>query len=147
VLFSTTALAGFTLAARYGLRVVVAGCAITGTGMLLLTLYPDLPWLVVALAMVGTGNGLVLPQLTGAALVRVRPHQAGIGAAVFTTAQQFASSAGVAVVGAVFFAVGGRLAAAGDYARAMRASTLIDLALVLVVLALTAYLRHASTRR
>ncbi|MFL6072596.1 MAG: MFS transporter [Mycobacteriales bacterium] len=147
VLFSTTALVGFTLAARHGLRVVVAGGAITATGLLLLTLYPRLPWVVVALALVGTGNGLVLPQLTGVALVGVRPHQAGIGAAVFTTAQQFAGSAGVAVIGAVFFAVGGRLAATADYTRAMRASALIDLALVLAMLALTTRLRHAGTRR
>jgi MFS family permease len=143
VLFSTTALAGFALAARHGPRVVVAGCAITGSGLLLLTLYPRLPWVVVALALVGTGNGLVLPQLIGAALAGVNPHQAGIGAAVFSTAQQFAGSAGVAVVGAVFFAVAG----AGDYARGMRTSALIDLGLVLAVLALTAYLRRAGVRR
>jgi hypothetical protein len=48
----------------------------------------------------------------------VQPQEAGAAAGTFTTSQQFASSAGVAVIGAVFFAVAGPHPATGGYAHA-----------------------------
>jgi hypothetical protein len=93
------------------------------------------------MALVGAGNGLVLPRLIGAALARIKPEQAGIGAAMLTTAQQFASAAGVALIGGVFFAILGPLA---DYPAAMRVSALIDIGLLVVVLCALGYHHRAN---
>jgi hypothetical protein len=60
-------------------------------------------WVVFAAATMSLGNGFVLPSLIGAALVKVAGHQAGAASGVLTTAQQFASSAGIAIVGTAYF--------------------------------------------
>ncbi|MFF3645373.1 MFS transporter [Streptomyces sp. NPDC002564] len=157
LLFATSSLLGRSLVNRYGTTVLVAGSATTGTGLLLLTMllhfsdgFSDGPVavlpVVLCLCLVGCGNGLVLPALIGAALVRVRPAKAGAASGVLTTTQQFASSAGVAVVGAVFFAVLGADPSAGDYAHAMTVSALIDLALVAAVLCMCWTIRRLAGR-
>ncbi|MCP2165240.1 MFS transporter [Goodfellowiella coeruleoviolacea] len=153
LLYTTTSLLGARLVARHGRPVMVFGGCVTAAGLLLLALRllaapqsPGLAWVLGALALVGVGNGLVLPQLVGAALVGVRPHQAGIGAGMLTTTQQFAGSAGVALIGALFFAVAGDAPTGTDYAAAMTCSALVDLALILVVVTLVAVTRRASRR-
>ncbi|MFF4617779.1 MFS transporter [Nonomuraea jabiensis] len=147
VLFSVTSILGTGLVRRYGLIVVMIGGTIIGLGLTLMVAGAGLglPYIMVALMLVGSGNGLVLPQLIGAALVEVAPHQAGIGSGILSTAQQFAGAGGVAVIGAVFFAA----AEGGHHVVAMRWSAGIDLALVLVVIASVAYNRHRAvlTRR
>ncbi|KUL46137.1 MFS transporter [Streptomyces sp. NRRL F-4489] len=137
VSFSATALLGPRLIARYGPRTTVFGGATTGLGLALLALCLHAAgprtgpaWIVLALTLVGLGNGLVLPRLLGISLVDVRPDQAGIGGAVLTTAQQFAGAAGVAVLGTVFFALAGPSA---DLPGAMATTTLIDLLLITAV--------------
>src|ERR671914_371120 len=153
VLFSVTALAGSRLVDRYGLRVVVLGAGLTVTSLLLLALRlyvadadAGLAWIIVLIALVGTGNGLVIPHLIGVALVRVRPHQAGVGSGILTTAQQFAGSAGIAVIGTVFFTVASAHPATADFTRAMTWSLLIDIGLLLVVIALVGYNERVSAR-
>lgn len=146
VLFSVTSLLGTRLVRAYGLRIVILGGLITASGLVLIAVADGagLPWIMAGLMLVGTGNGLVLPQLIGAALVEVAPHQAGIGSGFLSTAQQFGGSGGVAVIGAVFFAA----SAGGDYVRGMRTSVLVDLGLILLVIAMVAYNAHrASVRR
>ncbi|WP_226900324.1 MFS transporter [Nonomuraea phyllanthi] len=145
VLFSVTSLLGTPLVKRYGLIVVMIGGAVIGLGLVLLVVAGGLglPYIMVALVLVGAGNGLVLPQLIGAALVEVAPHQAGIGSGILSTAQQFAGAGGVAVIGAVFFAA----AEGGHHVHAMRLSAGIDLGLVLVVIASVAYNRRRAIRR
>ncbi|NUP68687.1 MAG: MFS transporter, partial [Nonomuraea sp.] len=145
VLFTVTSLLGGRLVRRYGLIVVMLGGAVTalGLGLMVVGAGRGLPYVMVALVLVGAGNGLVLPQLIGAALVEVAPRQAGIGSGVLSTAQQFAGSGGVAVIGAVFFAV----ARGGDYAAAMRWSAAIDLALILLVIAMVGYNRRRAIRK
>ncbi|MGW0194875.1 MFS transporter [Nonomuraea sp. NPDC003201] len=142
VLFSVTSILGTRLVRRYGLIVVVIGGVIIGLGLALMVVGAGLglPYIMAALMLVGTGNGLVLPQLIGAALVEVAPHQAGIGSGILSTAQQFAGAGGVAVIGAVFFAA----AEGGHHVTAMRWSAGIDLGLVLVVIASVAYNRHRA---
>ena len=142
LLFGTTALLGSRLVSRWGMRVVLGGGAVTALGLGLLALRlsavgedAGLGWLVPAVALVGLGNGLVLPQLIGVALLDVPARQAGIGAAVITTTQQFASAAGVAVIGTVFLALAGT---GGGQAGAMAGCALLDLALLLLVLLLVA---------
>ncbi|MEW2386791.1 MFS transporter [Streptomyces venezuelae] len=143
VLFACSSLLGRRLTDRFGARVLVAGSAVTGAGLLLLAVLlhtsgqdagVPVPLVVLCLCLVGFGNGLVLPALIGAALVEVRPEKAGAASGVLTTTQQFASSAGVALVGATFFALLGAEPATQDYARAMTSSALIDLGLVLAVM-------------
>ncbi|MEW9553118.1 MFS transporter [Nonomuraea sp. NPDC050783] len=145
VMFTVTSLLGRRLVARYGLVVVLAGgvVAALGLGLLVVTAGAGLPYVIAAVTLVGAGNGLVLPQLIGAALVEVAPHQAGVGSGVLSTAQQFAGAGGVAVIGAVFFAA----ERGGGHAAAMRWSAAIDLGLVLVVIATVAYNRRRATRR
>ncbi|MER6510433.1 MFS transporter [Nonomuraea sp. NPDC001636] len=145
VLFTVTSLLGTRLVSRYGLVVVMIGGLVTALGLALLVAGAGrgLPYVMVALMLVGSGNGLVLPRLIGAALVEVAPHQAGIGSGVLSTAQQFAGAGGVAVIGAVYFAV----AEGGHHARAMRWSAAIDLALILLVVAMVAYNRRRALRK
>nr|WP_201784688.1 MFS transporter [Nonomuraea pusilla] len=137
VAFSVTSLLGARLVRSYGLAAVLFGGGVVALGLVLVLVAAGLglPYVIAALVCVGLGNGLVLPQLIGAALVEVEPHQAGIGSGFLTTAQQFAGSGGVALIGAVFFAV----AAGGHETAAMRWSAAIDLALILVVIAMVAY--------
>ncbi|TMR22345.1 MFS transporter [Nonomuraea zeae] len=145
LLFTLTSLLGTRLVRRYGLIIVMIGGTIAalGLGLLVIGSGHGLPWIMAALMLVGFGNGLVLPQLIGAALVEVAPHQAGIGSGILSTAQQFAGAGGVAVIGAVFFAA----AEGGRQVQAMRWSAAIDLALVLVVIAMVAYNRSRALRR
>jgi MFS family permease len=137
VAFSVTPLLGPRILARFGVGALVAASAVTAAGLLLLTARlwaggtdGSLPWAVVALCLVGLGNGVVLPSLIRTALMKVQPAQAGVASGALVTAQQFASSAGVAVLGALFFAlVGGH-----HYGRAMASTAAIDMAMVLAVL-------------
>ncbi|TDE41292.1 MFS transporter [Nonomuraea mesophila] len=144
-MFTITSLLGARLVRRHGLIVVIMGGVVVvfGLGLLLAGVGLGLPYVLVALMLVGAGNGLVLPQLIGAALVEVEPHQAGIGSGVLSTAQQFAGAGGVAVIGAVFFAV----ARGGGEMAAMRWSAAVDLVLVLVVIVSVAYNRRRAIRR
>jgi len=61
--------------------------------------------LIVALGIVGAGNGLMLPPLLGAALTEVGPAEAGAASGALNTAQQFANTLGVTVISTVFFAL------------------------------------------
>jgi EmrB/QacA subfamily drug resistance transporter len=153
VLFSVTSVLGRSLVARYGLRVMTAGATISGFGLLILIgelqelgggITPA--WLLIPTALVGLGNGLVLPTLIGAVLTGIRPEHGGAAAGVLTTTQQFASAAGVAVLGAVFFGGLGSHPSRGDFARATEAVTFLALILVLTAAALTLLLpRPAAT--
>jgi EmrB/QacA subfamily drug resistance transporter len=137
VAFSVTSLLGPRILARFGVGALVAASAVTAAGLLLLTARlwaggtdGSLPWAVVALCLVGLGNGVVLPSLIRTALMKVQPAQAGVASGALVTAQQFASSAGVAVLGALFFA----LVDGHHYGRAMASTAAIDMAMVLAVL-------------
>ncbi|MGV9350648.1 MFS transporter [Streptomyces spiralis] len=141
--FGVTALLGSQFTARFGPRVIVLGTAVTATGLVLLAVIGVrvLPAAIGALILVGAGNGLVLPQLIGAALSGVAAHHAGVGSALLPTTQQFAGSAGVTVIGSVFFATLG--ADDGGYPLAMQRCAFIALALLIAVAALVA---HATRR-
>jgi hypothetical protein len=104
------------------------------------------PWVMTGMTLVGSGNGLVLPQLIQVALVQVRADQAGAGSAILTTAQQFAGAAGVAVSGAVFFAVLGSGAGGAGHGRAMGSAAVLYLVLIAVVTGLVAVNGHLARR-
>lgn len=149
VLFGVTAFLGSRLVRRFGMGAMLVGGAVTCVGLLtvfgeLVTGGTSLAGMILALSLVGAGNGIVMPQLVAAALVTVEPHQAGIGAGVLTTTQQFASSAGVAAVGTVFFAIAGSSAPAVGYPHGMAMAAVIGFALMLVVIGLTAVIRRIA---
>lgn len=139
VLFTATSMIGERLTGRFGMNalVVSGGVVALGLGLLAGRLYvvggdTGLAWVVFCLCLIGAGNGVVLPALFGAALMRVRPQDAGVASGILTTTQQFAGAAGVAVIGAVFFTVAG--AGGQDYAAAMAWATAISVLMVLVVM-------------
>jgi predicted MFS family arabinose efflux permease len=116
-------------------RAIRTGSLITGIGLLIAMsglLIPALPvvvMLVVAVSFTGFGNGLVLPTLIGYSLSDIPPRRAGVGSGIVTAAQQFAASAGVTVLGTIYFA----LATSQGPQHAMAWTLSIDLALLAAV--------------
>lgn len=147
-------LVGRRLITRYGApRVVLAGstAAVVGTASLAAALSAygggvPVGWLVIALFIVGSANMFVIPALVGIMLANVAPERAGAASGVLNTTQQFAGSAGLAVIGTVFFAVLGRAHDAGAYAAASAATFWIATALTAIMTGLAVVLRHALAR-
>ncbi|MEV1177026.1 MFS transporter [Nonomuraea sp. NPDC049784] len=146
VLAMLASLTGKRLIAKYGLRVMIAGSAITGLSVLLIAVGLQVegdrlavPWLLTATGLMGIGNGLILPSLIGAPMTGIAPAQAGVASGTLSTAQQFASVTGVAVVGGIYFAVLNQ----GGYATAAEVAAWIALALVLTMMVLALRLARA----
>ncbi len=93
-----------------GTLVLIEGCAIQIAGLaalaltILLVPAPGALMLALILTVFGYGQGLVLAQLSGVVLSSVGPASAGSGSGMFGTTSQIANAAGVAAIGAVFFA-------------------------------------------
>ncbi|MGH9066648.1 MAG: MFS transporter [Acidimicrobiales bacterium] len=154
LVFALTSVLGRPLAARYGVGVIALGAAATGLGLagLLIELWLSgsatrASELIGPMALVGLGNGLALPSLIGAVLSGVRSSRAGAASGVLTTAQQFSSAAGVALLGVVFFAALGPRPDTAGYVAAMARVLVLDLALVATALGLTALLPRPSSSR
>ncbi len=143
IAFAITSIAARRLVERYGIRVITVGSLIGALGLLWLFAelrladHVTVASVLSPMILVGLGNGLVMPSLIGIALSRVTPQRAGIASGMFTTAQQFASAAGVAVLGVVFFAGLDPHAGHGGFVNALAPVILIAGALVLVGAALT----------
>ena len=94
-----------------GTLVLIEGCAlqIVGLAALVLTIAvlkaPSAWLLALVLTIFGYGQGLVMAPLSSAVLSTVRPASAGSGSGVYGTTAQIANATGVAVIGAVFFAI------------------------------------------
>jgi len=95
-----------------GTLVLIEGCAVQIAGlatMLALTVAlvdaPAAPLLALVLTIFGYGQGLVMAPLSSAVLSTVKPASAGSGAGMYGTTAQIATAAGVAAIGAVFFAI------------------------------------------
>jgi MFS family permease len=94
-----------------GTLVLIEGCAVQIAGLAVLALMvaaveaPTAIWLALALAIFGYGQGLVMAPLSSAVLSTVKPLSAGSGAGMYGTTAQIANAAGVAAIGAVFFAI------------------------------------------
>jgi predicted MFS family arabinose efflux permease len=97
-------------ARQRGTLVLIEGCAlqIAGIATLALTVAlveaPTAPLLALVLVIFGYGQGLVMAPLSGAVLSTVKPASAGSGAGMYGTTSQIANAAGIAAIGAVFFA-------------------------------------------
>lgn len=151
--FSLAAFAGRRLIGRYGLRVVVVASLVTAAGLLMLAvrvhlagLDSGLPWIVATTFLISLGNGIILPSLIGTALIDVEPHQAGAAAGMLTASQQFASSAGVALIGMAFFAAVDSRGGQAGYPDGMAWAALIDMVLVLAVAGLVWQLKSNADK-
>ena len=129
------------LARRFGSRVVSIGAATSLTGLLLTGAvlavrgdHTSVAWLIPGMVIVGFGNGLAIPSIVGAVLLRIPTPQAGMAAGVLTTAQQFGNAAGATVLGTVFFSVVGSTPALHNYVTAMTVSAFICAGLAVVIL-------------
>lgn len=128
-------------ASRFGRRVVSIGAAVSLAGLLLTVAmlaargdHTTAGWLIPGMVVVGFGNGLALPSIIGAVLLRIPTPQAGMAAGALTTVQQFGNAIGVTVVGTVFFSVLGAKPNVHGYVTAMTVSASICAALAVVVL-------------
>jgi EmrB/QacA subfamily drug resistance transporter len=140
--FSAGSMTAQRVAGRYGPRLITAGTAIAGLGMVALLIVlkasggaTSAPRVFGPMMVIGLGNGLAVPAVIGAVLAGAKVRQAGAAAGVLTTAQQFSSAAGVAAIGAIFFEFLGNRTGAGGYAHALTWVGLVDLILVVVSLA------------
>ncbi len=128
-------------ARRFGRRVVTIGAATSLAGLLLTVAmlaargdHTSVGWLIPGMVIVGFGNGLALPSIIGAVLLRIPTPQAGMAAGALTTVQQFGNAIGVTVLGTVFFSVLGKAPTAHGYVTAMTVSASICAALAVVIL-------------
>jgi MFS family permease len=122
-----------------GTRVLIDGCAVQIAGLAVLALTvaavetPNAVLLAPALVIFGYGQGLVMAPLSSAVLATVKPVSAGSGAGMYGTTSQVANAAGVAAIGAAFFAI--------DAAVSVRSALFAALALfALAIIACAAFL-------
>jgi EmrB/QacA subfamily drug resistance transporter len=94
-----------------GTLVLIEGCAVQIAGLAALVTAiewiaaPSAIMLALVLAIFGYGQGLVMAPLSSAVLSTVKPASAGAGSGMYGTTAQIANAAGVAAIGAVFFAI------------------------------------------
>jgi MFS family permease len=107
--FFAASLLGPRAVARFGRATVTGGSLIQGVGLVALAGtfhwgWPDLGvWaLAPGMAVVGFGQGLVLPVVFRIVLSEVPPAQAGVGGGAMATTQQSALALGVATLGTLF---------------------------------------------
>jgi MFS family permease len=97
--------------------------------------------------LIGLGQGIALPLLIGAVLAHVRPERAGAAAGILTTTQQFGAASGIAVIGAIFYAVLGTAPDRGPFVSGMVAAISVNAVLVAIAAAATWLLpRRAAAR-
>lgn len=117
---------------------ILAGCCVTATGLVVVAwgaLFAASPvwYLLAAVVTTGWGNGLILPVLMGFALREVPAARAGMGSAMFSTAQQFASALGISVFGTLFY----MLSASHGWLHAMGWCVLIQVLCMVGIVLLT----------
>jgi hypothetical protein len=94
-----------------GTLVLIEGCAVQTIGLASLVLMvawaqtPTATLLALVLAIFGYGQGLVMAPLSSAVLSTVNPASAGSGSGMYGMTAQIANAAGVAAIGAAFFAI------------------------------------------
>jgi MFS family permease len=142
--FIAATLTGPKLAARLGPRSITVGAGLATAGVVVLALtalhggghlsgWDTAP----GTALIGLGQGLMVPSLMGAVLSHVRPEQAGAAAGILTTTQQFAIAAGVAVLGAVFYQVIGSVPTRASFVSGLTTAAWVDAAVLVLAGVLT----------
>ena len=131
-----------------GTGVLLEGCALQIVGLAALALVAgcvDAPSpLLLAFTMIifGYGQGLVMAPLSGAVLSTVKPVAAGSASGIYGTTAQIGNAAGVAAIGAVFFAVEALQSARAGFL----ASLVLFVTLIMICAAFLAWMRRASVR-
>jgi EmrB/QacA subfamily drug resistance transporter len=134
-------------ARRRGTLVLIEGCAIQVAGLAVLALTvasldaPAASLLALVLAIFGYGQGLVMAPLSSAVLSTVKPASAGSGSGMYGTTAQIANAAGVAAIGAVFFAI----EAAYSARLALFAASALFALSIIASAAFLSWMRRAST--
>jgi EmrB/QacA subfamily drug resistance transporter len=146
VAFALSSLRGRSLHARYGTAIISVGAATALLGVAGLAVVIGVSGLSATalelspvLALIGIGNGLVIPLIVSGVLQSVPASATGAASGVLTTTQQFSMTLGIAAVGTLFFA---REASAGILA-ALQTALLVDVVLVAFALAMTLLLPRA----
>ncbi|MBJ6637624.1 MFS transporter [Streptomyces sp. DHE7-1] len=145
------AAAGGRLVVRHGRRLVVIGLGGVALGLLgvvaavELVPGPNVGWATALPLLVGgIGSGLTVSPNTTLTLTRVPVHRAGAAGGVLQTGQRVGSAAGIAVVGAVYFA---HQAGPGYSVTAIQLGLLTAVGLIMVALVLAiADLRERRTQ-
>ena len=133
-------------AQQRGVVALVQGCGVQIGGLMILGLAVftadalAAPVLALLLVVFGVGQAMVMAPLYGLVLTKVPPAHAGSGGGVVSTMQQIGNGSGVAVVGALYYAV-----QAADSARAAFVVSLTLLAAVIAVAA--ALIRRLDRKR
>ncbi len=111
VAFALSSLKGRSLHARYGRDIISVGAATALIGVIGLAVVVTVSGLSAnslelspVLAMIGIGNGLVIPLIVQGVLLSVPSHRTGAASGMLTTTQQFSMVLGIAAVGTLFFA-------------------------------------------
>ncbi|MFD4791736.1 MFS transporter, partial [Streptomyces sp. NPDC058459] len=141
---------GGRLVVRYGRTLVVVGLAGVAVGLagvvgaVQLVQGAGAAWAAaLPLLLAGVGSGVTISPNTTLTLTRVPVRRAGAAGGVLVTAQRIGSAAGIAAVGAVYFA---HLANHGTSTRALQLGLLTAVGIILVALALAvADLRERQT--
>ncbi|MFF7972620.1 MFS transporter [Streptomyces sp. NPDC007905] len=145
------AAAGGRLVVRFGRKLVVIGLVGVALGLLGVVVAVELVpgrgvgW-ATALPMLvgGIGSGLTVSPNTTLTLTRVPVHRAGAAGGVLQTGQRVGSAAGIAVVGAVYFA---HLANHGHSTTAIQLGLLTAVGIIMIALVLAvADLRERQVR-
>ena len=129
-----------------GTRVLIEGCGVQIAGLAALvaliesTAAPSATLLALVLTIFGYGQGLGMAPLSSAVLSAVKPVSAGAGSGMYGTTAQIANAAGVAAIGAVFFAVESAQSAP---LALLTASALFALSIITCAAFLT-WMRHAT---
>ncbi|MGY4628254.1 MFS transporter [Bradyrhizobium sp. USDA 4486] len=128
-----------------GTKVLIEGCALQIAGLAALALVagamesPTAITLALTMIVFGYGQGLVMAPLSGAVLSTVKPVAAGSASGAYGTTAQIGNAAGVAAIGAVFFAI--------EALQSARAGFLVSLALfvtlILICAAFLSWMRRA----
>lgn len=131
-----------------GTKVLIEGCALQIAGLAALALVagcseaPTPVALALIMIIFGYGQGLVMAPLSGAVLSTVKPVAAGSASGMYGTTAQIGNAAGVAAIGAVFFAI--------ESLQSTRAGFLVSLALfaalIMICAAFLTWMRRASAR-
>jgi MFS family permease len=135
--------------AKYrGTKVLIEGCALQIAGLAALALLaglidaPSPIELAFIMLVFGYGQGMVMAPLSGAVLSTVKPVAAGSASGMYGTIAQIGNAAGVAAIGAVFFAIESLQSARAGFL----ASLALFAALIMICAAFLTWMRRASAR-
>jgi MFS family permease len=154
VAFAAASIATQRQVPKFGARVITFGTALAAIGLggllAVLWLFGDdvtATMLIGPMTLVGMGNGIAVPALIGSVLMGVEPGRAGAGAGVLTTSQQFASAAGIATLGGVFFQVLGTRTNLGGYVGALQWQATLSLLVAMAACAISLLLPRPTRNR